>query len=42
MASIAELVEEINTDKIKNGELIVCLEAKNLRVVLLSQNHTKL
>ncbi|MEE4562745.1 hypothetical protein [Paenibacillus polymyxa] len=33
MASIAELVQEIKTDKIRNEDLIVCLEAKNLRVV---------
>lgn len=36
MASIVELVEEIKTDKIKNGDLIVCLEAKNLRVVAMA------
>lgn len=36
MASIAELVEEIKTDKIKNEDLIVCLEAKNLRVVAMA------
>ncbi|OXM83271.1 hypothetical protein [Paenibacillus rigui] len=36
MASIAELAEEIKTDKIKNEDLIVCLEAKNLRVVAMA------
>lgn len=33
MASIAELANEIKTDTIKNEDLIICLEAKNLRVV---------
>ncbi|GIP51365.1 MULTISPECIES: hypothetical protein [Paenibacillus] len=36
MASIAELAEEIKTDKIKSEDLIVCLEAKNLRVVAMA------
>ncbi|KQY90204.1 hypothetical protein ASD24_25220 [Paenibacillus sp. Root52] len=36
MASIAELAEEIKTDKIKNEDLIVCLEARNLRVVAMA------
>lgn len=36
MASIAELAEEIKTDKIKNEDIIVCLEAKNLRVVAMA------
>ncbi|WP_374016273.1 hypothetical protein ABU162_18335 [Paenibacillus thiaminolyticus] len=33
MASIAELAEQIKSDKIKDEDLIVCLEAMNLRVV---------
>lgn len=36
MATIAELVEEIKLDKIKNEDLIVCLEAKNLRVAAMA------
>lgn len=36
MASIAELAEEIKADTIKNEDLIVCLEAKNLRVVAMA------
>ncbi|MEJ8553917.1 hypothetical protein [Tepidibacter sp. Z1-5] len=36
MVSIFELVEEIKNDKIKNKNLIVCLEANNLRVVAMA------
>lgn len=36
MAVIAELVEEIKNDKIKNDNLIICLEAGNLRVVAMA------
>lgn len=33
MTTIAKLVEEIKNDKIKNEDLIICLEDGNLRVV---------
>lgn len=36
MALLAELVEEIKNDKIKNEDLIICLEAGNLRVVAMA------
>ncbi|MEK3669054.1 hypothetical protein [Paenibacillus sp. FSL R10-2771] len=36
MTTIGELVEEIKTDTIKNKDLIVCLEAGNLRVVAMA------
>lgn len=36
MVSIAELAEEIKDDTIKNEDLIVCLEAKNFRVVAMA------
>ncbi|SFD39209.1 hypothetical protein SAMN04488168_13652 [Bacillus sp. 491mf] len=36
MALLAELVEEIKNDKIKNKDLIICLEVENLRVVAMA------
>ncbi|MBD5134347.1 MAG: hypothetical protein HDT39_00080 [Lachnospiraceae bacterium] len=36
MSLIAELVEEIQNDNIKNEDLIICLEVENLRVVAMA------
>lgn len=36
MSLISGLVEEIKSDKIKNKDLIICLEADNLRVVAMA------
>lgn len=36
MSFIAELVEEIKNDKIKNEDLIICLEDENFRVVAMA------
>ncbi|WP_432665089.1 hypothetical protein R9X47_02340 [Wukongibacter baidiensis] len=36
MALIAELVEEIKNNKIKNEDLIICLKSENLRVAAMA------
>ena len=36
MSLMAELVEQIKSDKINNDDLIICLEAENLRVVAMA------
>lgn len=36
MSLLAKLVEEIKNDKITNKDLIICLEAENLRVVAMA------